>query len=301
MPSVIVLAENLTKVFGTTIALDCINLKLNRGFHLLLGPNGSGKSTFIKLCLGLLKPSKGKLHVLGLKPWVNRHLLSSMVSYVIEGFNLPWWLNGREYAYMFSRLKGIDWSHIRDIAEYLSVTSYWDRYIRVYSSGMKKKLMLALGLVDGYELYLLDEPFTLIDEGTRRKVYRLIEKLRKNATVIIATHVITEQLTKITSTISLLVNGKLKLHAKTSRLTEGNIPLKVVVNSSDLENILEITKELGISRIEVNTLDRTISFTISSNMLKYLRERLRNTDYHVYLDANTLYSKMFSLTGNGEP
>ncbi len=290
----IIIAENLTKIFGATTALDNVTIKLGYGIHLLLGPNGSGKTTFIKLCLGLIKPSKGILEVLGLRPWLYRHVLSPRVSYVVEGFNIPWWLSGRDYALMFSRLRGVNWNIIKENAYYLGVVNYWNRPIYTYSSGMKKRLVLALGLIEGYEVYLLDEPFTLIDDNTKRKVINLIEKLGKNSTMIISTHVLLEQLSRIADTASILVNGKLRLHVHTHS-NKMDIPVKVIVRTDDIHKLLNIVKNyVGINRIEVNIAEKSIVFTITLNYWNEIKEMFKNYTYDVYIDIGKLYTEIVS-------
>jgi len=74
-------AVNVSKFFGTTIALDNISLEFSRGLNILLGPNGSGKSTLLKLWSGLLRPSKGKVFVYDLDPWRHRkHIMEKLPS-----------------------------------------------------------------------------------------------------------------------------------------------------------------------------------------------------------------------------
>ncbi len=291
----VIIAENLTKIFGATTALDSINIRLGYGVHLLLGPNGSGKTTFIKLCIGLLRPSKGVLQVLGLKPWLHRHVLSTRLSYVVEGFNIPWWLSGRDYAFMFSRLRGLNWSIVKENADYLGVVDYWNRPIYTYSSGMKKRLILALGLVEGYEVYLLDEPFTLIDDDTKRKVINLIEKLGKDSAIIISTHVLLEQLSRIADTVSILVNGKLRLHVHT-RNAKPDVPVRIIVKADDIHKLLGLIREyVRVNRIEIDVAENCIAFTITLGYWNKIREVFKDLTCNVYVDVGKLYTEIMSI------
>ncbi len=291
----IIVAENLSKTYGATKALDNINLTIDRnGVHLLLGPNGSGKSTFIKLCLGLIKPTRGFIEVLGLNPWSKRYMVSKEVSYAIEGANMPWWFSGRSYAQIFSKLKGIEWRSVHEIASYLGVTSYWNRPIYTYSSGMRKKLLLSLGLIEGFQLYLLDEPFTLIDDPTKAKVLELIGRLSREAAIIIATHVLLERLSDITESIAILSNGEIKVSVNRNRISS-NIPLKITIKIStlnELNNVLQVLEAYGINNIELDMENKVISLIMPLRDWERLRkhETLSSLTYKVSIDVEGLYA-----------
>ena len=298
MASEIILAKRLSKNFGLTKALDNIDLNIDRrGLHLLLGPNGSGKSTLIKLCLGLLRPSRGDLVVLGYKPWLKRHVISSKIMFVVENFSMPWWMNGINYARAYSRLRDVDWSLLYENLVYFNVTEYWWKPIYAYSSGMRKKLMLALGLVSGYELYLLDEPFTLIDKGSRRKTIELIEKLAKESTIVLATHILPEELFKLTETTTILVNGKMELFLDRKNIDSlrEDIPLKVVVKLKTVDEVQQILSTLrehgGIDEVSIDIERKIISFTTTKSKLK--PGILQEYEHEVYIDVASLYAKIF--------
>ena len=298
MASEIILAKRLSKNFGLTKALDNIDLNIDRrGLHLLLGPNGSGKSTLIKLCLGLLRPSRGDLVVLGYKPWLKRHVISSKIMFVVENFSMPWWMNGISYARAYSRLRDVDWSLLYENLVYFNVTEYWWKPIYAYSSGMRKKLMLALGLVSGYELYLLDEPFTLIDKGSRRKTIELIEKLAKESTIVLATHILPEELFKLTETTTILVNGKMELFLDRKNIDSlrEDIPLKVIVKLKTVDEVQQILSTLrehgGIDEVSIDIERKIISFTTTKSNLK--PGILQEYEHEVYIDVASLYAKIF--------
>ena len=290
----IIIARNLSKTYGTTKALDNVDLSIDRnGVHLLLGPNGSGKSTFIKLCLGLIKPTSGFIKVLGFNPWSERHVVSSKTSHVIEGANMPWWFSGQFYARMLSKLKGIEWESIYEIASYLDVTSYWDKPIYTYSSGMRKKLLLSLGLVEGFQLYLLDEPFTLIDDQTKVKILELVNRLSRKSVIIIATHVLLKKLSNVIESIIILSNGKVKAFIDKNNIL-GTVPLKISIklhSLKELNNILLILEKHRVSNIELNLENKVISLMMPLDEWGKLRRRLIQ-GYRVHsvsIDVERLY------------
>ncbi|QOJ78848.1 ABC transporter ATP-binding protein [Infirmifilum lucidum] len=185
----VVVAEHLWKRFGPTVALRDVSLRVEEGVYLLLGPNGSGKSTMLKLVVGFLKPTRGRITVLGYTPWRDYTRLGERVAYAFEGMPLPWWMTGREFVEGYCRLRGCDDEMLAQACGRLGVLDYWDRPIFGYSSGMKKKLLLLMALAARADLYVLDEPFTLLDRKSLEETCSLIAQLPGKATLI-ATHII---------------------------------------------------------------------------------------------------------------
>jgi ABC-type multidrug transport system ATPase subunit len=191
----VVVAENLSKRFGFTWALRGVCLKLGGGLHLLLGPNGSGKTTFLKLAVGMLKPTSGLVRVLGLDPWREWPELSKRVAFAMEGAPLPWWMSGRSLLRELCSMRGSPFSGVERLAGELGVAGYWERPILTYSSGMAKRLHLLAALGFEADLYALDEPFTLVDKATIAKLVQLLEELRSGGrTLLVATHYLPEGL-----------------------------------------------------------------------------------------------------------
>mgnify|MGYP000027956550 FL=1 len=191
----VVVAENLSKRFGFTWALRGVSLKLGRGLHLLLGPNGSGKTTFLKLALGMLKPTSGLVRVLGFDPWREWPELSKRAAFAMEGAPLPWWMSGRALLSELCSMRGFPFANAEKLAGELGVSGYWERPILTYSSGMAKRVLLLTALSFEAELYALDEPFTLVDKATIAKLMRMLEELKSSGcTILVATHYLPEGL-----------------------------------------------------------------------------------------------------------
>ncbi len=185
----VVVAEHLWKKFGPTVALRDVSLRVEEGLYLLLGPNGSGKSTMLKLVAGFLKPTRGRITVLGYTPWRDYTKLRGRIAYAFEGMPLPWWMSGREFIESYCRLRGCDDELLAQASRRLGVLDYWERPIFGYSSGMKKKLLLLMALAVSSDLYILDEPFTLLDKKSLEEACDLIAQL-PGKTILIATHII---------------------------------------------------------------------------------------------------------------
>ena len=186
----VVVAEGVVKRFGWTVALNNVSFRAYKGLNLVVGPNGSGKTTLLKIMAGLLRPSRGRVRVLGLDPWRYRSRLLSTASMAIEGYPLPWWMSGREFARHVSRLWGVPFESLMESFEYFGVTDYWERPLRGYSSGMRKKVHLAVGLVLGRSLYIVDEPFSYLDQASIELAVQRINRLAREASIVMATHIV---------------------------------------------------------------------------------------------------------------
>ncbi len=232
--------ENVWKKYGATIALKGVSASFGRGLSVVIGPNGSGKSTMLKIMIGLVKPSRGKVLSLETDPWRNRDKILTRIGIGLEGMNMPWWMTGMDMLKLYSSQHDIRWEDILNYAELLGVTEYWNRLIRGYSMGMRKKLLLAAAFSGAREALILDEPFTLLDTASVQVVDDLITKFSREIPVIVATHVVTESIMKA-NTVTVLHEGK--IIAKAS--LEGDAFQDYICTVSDLEKAIKSLKRLG--------------------------------------------------------
>ena len=121
-------ARDLTKRFGRLVALDSVNLEIDRGVTLILGPNGGGKSTFLNLCAGLYRPSKGEIKVLGENPWSNDRL-QRRIGVSFDPPALPRHRSGKEWLSYLAEFKGLSNNEVNEAAKLFSVSGYLDRKI----------------------------------------------------------------------------------------------------------------------------------------------------------------------------
>jgi ABC-type multidrug transport system ATPase subunit len=213
-------AVNVWKHFGATIALANVSLSLDRGLHVIAGPNGSGKTTLLKIWSGLLRPSRGRVRVLNLDPWLQKTSLLKRVHVAFEDIQLPWWVSGLEYLRFVAASRGVSWGEVLEIAEMLEITGYWAKLMRGYSSGMRKRVLLAQALIGEPEIIILDEPYTLLDVKAVRVLHEVMRsKLKDGATVVIATHILTEFEDEAT-TLTVLRNGSVQRHYRENDMRE---------------------------------------------------------------------------------
>ena len=183
----------LAKRYGELAALDGIDARVPHGQVIgLLGHNGAGKSTLIKLILGLIAPSGGRIEVLGQSPW-RAHALRRRIGYLPESATFYASLTGRELLDYLARLKQASRTQVTTLLERVGLAHAADRRIGTYSKGMRQRLGLAQALLGSPELVLLDEPTTGLDPQATRELYRIVGELRADGRcVLVSSHLLAE-------------------------------------------------------------------------------------------------------------
>ena len=155
--------RNLAKSFGRTVALDGLDLSVERGeVHGFLGPNGAGKSTTIRVLLGLLRKDGGEVSVLGADPWRDAVALHRRMAYVPGDVALWPTLSGGEAIDLLSALRGpVDRARRDELVDRFALDP--TKRCSSYSKGNRQKVAIVAGLAAHVDLYLLDEPTSGLD------------------------------------------------------------------------------------------------------------------------------------------
>jgi ABC-2 type transport system ATP-binding protein len=186
-------ARGLRKSFGSTVALDGVDLRVEEGRILgLVGPNGAGKSTALNAMLGLT-PYQGELTVLGRNPWTERDLLMNEVSFIADVAVLPRWIR---VSQVLDYVAGVHPRFDRAKAEgFLARTNIRrTSKVRELSKGMVTQLHLAVVMAIDAKLLVLDEPTLGLDILVRKQFYDslLNDYFDRSRTIVVTTHQIDE-------------------------------------------------------------------------------------------------------------
>jgi ABC-2 type transport system ATP-binding protein len=186
-------ARGLRKAFGTTVALDGVNLRVEEGRILgLIGPNGAGKTTALNAILGLI-PYQGELNVLGRDPWSERDQLMRDVSFIADVAVLPRWAL---VSHLLEYVAGVHPRFDRTKAEgFLAKTTIRpDSKVRELSKGMVAQLHLAIVMAVDARLLVLDEPTLGLDILFRKQFYDslLNDYFDGTRTIVVTTHQVEE-------------------------------------------------------------------------------------------------------------
>jgi len=186
-------ARALTKRFGKVVALDGLDLQVERGESVaLLGDAGGGKSTALRLFAGLARPSGGSVSVLGASPTGTGGLdARRRIGFVRQEPAFLDWLTGREQLSLAADLLGITGAaageQIDRALAHVGLLDAADGRVGSYSLAMRQRLELGQALIGDTELLLLDEPIGWLDAAGRGAVLELLRGLRGNATMVVAT------------------------------------------------------------------------------------------------------------------
>ncbi|MBK1873716.1 MULTISPECIES: ABC transporter ATP-binding protein [Marinobacter] len=182
--------ENVSYRYDKALVLNGVDLRLEPGEILgLFGHNGAGKTTSIKLILGLMTPSQGKVSVLGGEAGDPK--ISQYIGYLPENVMFYPQLTGREILAHFARLKGANLRQVPELLGQVGLDDAMDARVKTYSKGMRQRLGLAQALLGKPRLLMLDEPTVGLDPIATADLYRLLRTLRDDGTgIVLCSHVL---------------------------------------------------------------------------------------------------------------
>jgi len=187
--------EAVTKRYGSLTAVENVDLALRAGETVaLVGHNGAGKTTLVKLILGLIAPSSGKVSVFGSDP-TSRHGagLREALGFLPENVAFHGAMTGRELLTFYARLKRQGRAEVDSLLGRVGLAEAAVRRVSTFSKGMRQRLGLAQALIGSPDLLLLDEPTSGLDPASRAAFYRTVDELRsEEATTLISTHALAE-------------------------------------------------------------------------------------------------------------
>jgi ABC-2 type transport system ATP-binding protein len=259
MSTSIIEAKGLSKRYGQTIAVDALDLTVEKGEVFgLLGPNGAGKTTSILLFLGLTEPSAGQVRVLGLDPLREPLSVKRRVGYLPDSVGFYDNMTARENLAYIARLgsipareaqrriaQALDRVHLNDVA---------DRRVATFSRGMRQRLGIADLLVKACEVAILDEPTSGLDPQSTQELLDLIGKLaRDGITIVLSSHLLS-MVQMICTRVALFHQGKVGLVGKVGDLARqvlgGSYVIEVEAGGCDTVSLVQglagVTSATGI-------------------------------------------------------
>lgn len=203
--------ENLEKTYAdNTTAVKEISLDMEKGEVFgFLGPNGAGKSTTIDLIMDYIRPTSGKITVLGYDSQANSKEVHKQIGVLPDSYGLYPRLTGRDHIEFAIRTKNAN-QNIGQIIEKVGLNPEdAERKVGQYSSGMKQRLALGMALVGNPEILILDEPSRGLDPHGMQMVRKIIEEEKqKGVTVFFSSHILS-QVEAVSDRIGIIKNGRL--------------------------------------------------------------------------------------------
>jgi ABC-2 type transport system ATP-binding protein len=208
MSDVAVSTRALTKHFGSTVALDGVDLEVRRGEVFgYLGPNGAGKTTTLRLLLGLIRPTRGSAQVLGIDV-ADVERAHRQMAYVPGDVSLWPKLTGEECLHLFAQLHGsVDTAYRAELVERFDLDV--SKRARAYSKGNRQKVALIAAFASRAEVLVMDEPTSGLDPLMEQQFQRCVaEATARGQTLFLSSHLL-DEVEELCGRVGILRNGQL--------------------------------------------------------------------------------------------
>ncbi len=261
--------KNLTKEYDGFRAVSNLNLEVKEGeIYGFLGPNGAGKTTSILMLLGILKPTSGKIHLLGKELRKNSLSIKRRIGVVSEKQYLYKEMSAGEYLDFFAELYGSKnkkkrKKRIDQLLSSVDLLEVKNRKLGAFSRGMQQKLGFARALLHNPDLLLLDEPVSGLDPTGIKQIRDLIEEEnKKGSTIFISSHLLSE-VERLCQRVGIINKGKLlaedTMENLKHRLSDfiqieveiAKLPSKMLDIFSSFDFVKDITREKNLTILEV--------------------------------------------------
>jgi ABC-2 type transport system ATP-binding protein len=213
MPEKAIIAEELTRKFGSFTAVDRISFEVKQGeIFGFLGANGAGKTTAMRMLTGLIKPSSGKAIVAGFDVARKPEHVKQRIGYMSQRFTLYEDLTVKENIQLYGGIYGLSNLAIRDktdkLTEELALGQFTDKLVKSIPLGWKQKLAFSVAMLHEPAIVFLDEPTGGVDPVTRRQFWELIYRASDHgATVFVTTHYMDEA--EYCHRVSIMTEGRI--------------------------------------------------------------------------------------------
>jgi len=207
--------RGLSKAFGSTLAVDRLDLDVPRGsFFGFVGPNGAGKTTTLSMATGLLRPDAGTAHVMGHDVWSDTVRAKQLVGILPDGLRLFDRLTGFQLICYSGLLRGMDRSLVvgraHELLEALGLDEEGGTLVVDYSAGMTKKISLACALIHAPRLLVLDEPFEAVDPISTSTIRQILSGYAESGgTVILSSHVM-DLVQRVCDRVAIVAGGQIR-------------------------------------------------------------------------------------------
>lgn len=274
----IIKMSNISKNFGKVIALDGIDLEVNRGdIYGFIGPNGAGKTTAIRILLGIIKANTGESKIFGKDSWDDSVEIHKNLAYVPGDVNLWPNLTGGEVIDFFVKLRGSsNKSRREELIERFGLDP--SKKCRTYSKGNRQKVALIAAFASDVDLYILDEPTSGLDPLMEKIFQEYVLKAKEEGkSILLSSHILSE-VDQLCNKISIIRQGKIiesgsldelrhltrtSMTLQTKKPIEGFEELQGVhdiekrgdsllfqVEQEDMDNVIKYISQYGVIKLE---------------------------------------------------
>ena len=266
MSTKLIEAKNLKKSFGDFVAVDNINLTVERGEVVgFLGPNGAGKSTTMKMLTGFLEPDGGEIFIEGIDLKTKPLEAKKSIGYLPEGAPSYSDMEVSEFLSFVGKMRGLNNNgslntRLSDMAEQINLKEVWHKPIETLSKGFKRRVGIAQALIHDPDILILDEPTDGLDPNQKYEMRDLIKKISTNKAIVISTHIL-EEVEAVCSRTVIIANGQLLANETPDNLgkqfNKKNMFSLKVANKLNNTQIKDIKSSLDYKKVTVKNLNIT--------------------------------------------
>ncbi len=265
--------KHLYKSYGKQLVLDDINLSIPKGVITgLLGPNGAGKTTLVSILIGVMGRDQGEIFIDGLN--IDRSLseIQTICSIVPQNLAIYPMLSAYENLEYFGGLQGLKGQTLKARIDYCtevaSLQSFLRKRVHKFSGGMKRRLNLAIGLLNNPRILYLDEPTVGVDTQSRNYILEMIKKInREEGTTIIYTSHYMEEIEQVSDMIAIIDEGHLILNGPKQAILEQNFMVSIRVCESS-RALLDRFKGIKTIRVKDDCIRLTRDEDFHDNLIE---------------------------------
>ena len=303
-----IVVEGLERSFGTTRAVDGVNLVVPPGeIYGFLGPNGAGKSTMLKVLCTLITPTAGVARVAGYDVVRNPKEVRLRIGAALQEASLDPHQTGVELLVLQGRLYGLTNAEIdarvREVSQMIDIGDALGHRIKTYSGGMRRRLDLGAALVHRPEVLFLDEPTTGLDPASRARVWEEVRSLNDAGMTIFLTTQYLEEADALAHRVGIIDHGKIIAEGNPAQLKQAlgaDVIVAVVGPGTGERASAEVERIAGVERVERHGDEITIVTTSASTMLSAVAVALEAagvTVHNLTMRTPTLDDVFLELTG----
>jgi ABC-2 type transport system ATP-binding protein len=290
-------AAGLTKVIGARTIVDNVSFELRPGEVFgFLGPNGAGKTTTIRMLVGLIRPTSGRVTICGYD--VRRDFEAAMrcVGCIVENPDLYRFMTGRENLEHFARMLGVPGAEIERVAELVALEHRLDQRVGTYSLGMRQRLGVAQALLGDPRLLILDEPANGLDPAGIREIRTLLRRLaaERGMAVFVSSHLLGE-VELMCDRVAIIHKGRILKEGDVRELISSRREMELRVDDVDRAALLLAEKNV-VHTINDGVIDIAID---EADTPPLVAELVRNgvAIFHAQRKVHTLEELFLETTG----
>ena len=260
----VIVIDQLKKSYGKIRAVRGISMSVERGeIFGFLGPNGAGKTTTIRCMLDVIRPSAGKISVLGMDAQRDALALHQHIGYLPGEVRLPMQMTGKQVINYFSRLQSREPVLLNDLVARFDVEI--KRPMKGYSKGMRQKIGIVLAFMCDPEVLILDEPTSGLDPLLQKTFHELLlEEQARGRTIFMSSHIMSD-VEKVCQRVAVIRSGELVAVEEVEKLRE-KAGQRVTVEFGDAVTGEELARIPGLSIVSKNNNNSSYLFNIRGSM-----------------------------------